>query len=153
MKTCTVCRAEKTLAEFGKNKTKSDGLQSHCLSCGRERNKSWYAQNKEYQNEKTSKQSKARRELYVSRTRKIASSYGCQLCKECDPVVLDFHHVRDKKFHIADAVGTGVSWERIDQEIQKCVVLCANCHRRVHAGQLQIDESMTCIARSSNQVG
>jgi len=46
---------------------------------------------------------------------------------------LDFHHLDPSKkdFQIG---GKTISWERIKAEIQKCVLLCSNCHREVHAG-------------------
>ena len=53
-------------------------------------------------------------------------------CKDCgyaeNPVALDFDHVRGiKKFHFNSA-GTR-SWARILEELEKCEVVCANCHR------------------------
>jgi hypothetical protein len=36
---------------------------------------------------------------------------------------------------VSAMAGTGVSWKRIAREIEKCVVLCANCHRRRHSLQ------------------
>lgn len=47
---------------------------------------------------------------------------------------LDFHHLdpkqKDSKFRNLK----GWSWKKIEQEIAKCVLLCANCHGEVHAG-------------------
>ena len=60
----------------------------------------------------------------------IKATAGCQICGEQDPVVLEFHHRNreDKNFNI----GNGHSWslEMVLTEIEKCEVLCANCHRR-----------------------
>ena len=54
-------------------------------------------------------------------------------CNNC--LCLDFHH-RDnnKKFNIGDATKSGYSKETIKTEIDKCDVLCANCHRILHYG-------------------
>lgn len=63
---------------------------------------------------------------------KVGSS--CKRCGINDWRVLDFHH-RDKQtkeFSIAKATRSGYSRERILQEIAKCDVLCANCHRLLH---------------------
>ena len=47
---------------------------------------------------------------------------------------LEFHHVRDKKFVINRALlgAIKVSVQELFDEIQKCVVLCSNCHRMEH---------------------
>ena len=58
----------------------------------------------------------------------------CSRCPESAPICLDFHHVGGKDFEIARMVTDGFSKERILKEIKKCVVLCANCHRKTHAG-------------------
>lgn len=55
-------------------------------------------------------------------------------CDEDEPACLDFHHAEaNKESHIADMLrqhGVG----RLLREISKCVVVCANCHRKIHAG-------------------
>ena len=56
-------------------------------------------------------------------------------CKECgirDHRVIDFHHIRDKEFAISNMVYRGYSRKRIQQEIDKCIPLCSNCHRIEH---------------------
>ena len=45
-------------------------------------------------------------------------------------MVLDFDHLRDKEAEISNLVMRRVSLEQIKAEIEKCVVRCANCHRR-----------------------
>ena len=60
----------------------------------------------------------------------------CQLCgyKKCSEA-LEFHHleVAGKDFGISDK-GYTRSWKKIEEELDKCILLCANCHREVHAG-------------------
>ena len=53
----------------------------------------------------------------------------CIDCGETDPLVLEFDHLRDKKFEVSQAF-YGRSWQSILDEIAKCYVVCANCHRR-----------------------
>lgn len=58
----------------------------------------------------------------------------CLRCGENHPAVLDFHH-RDpskKSLGIAKMVCLGYSVKRIKFEIEKCDVLCSNCHRKEH---------------------
>ncbi|PIR88328.1 MAG: hypothetical protein COU09_02735 [Candidatus Harrisonbacteria bacterium CG10_big_fil_rev_8_21_14_0_10_44_23] len=64
----------------------------------------------------------------------------CMICgyKKC-PDALDLHHVdpRTKEFSLSTK-GLTRSWEKIKKEIEKCVLICANCHREVHAGVARI---------------
>jgi hypothetical protein len=54
-------------------------------------------------------------------------------CNECGydehPSALDWHHQGEKDMSVATLIGHGYSNERISEEVEKCVVLCANCHR------------------------
>ena len=55
------------------------------------------------------------------------------VCLDCNvsypPYVLDFDHVRDKEFGISRAIQNGTSLDKIVKEIEKCEIVCANCHR------------------------
>ena len=55
--------------------------------------------------------------------------HPCVDCGETDPIVLEFDHLRDKRFSISKGV-LDRSWESVLEEIGKCDVVCANCHRR-----------------------
>jgi hypothetical protein len=55
---------------------------------------------------------------------------GCPY-NETDPTVLEFHHVEEKDMEIGRMVAQGYPPESIAREISRCVVLCANCHRRL----------------------
>jgi hypothetical protein len=54
----------------------------------------------------------------------------CVDCGETDPVILEFDHLKTKDFNISDAARKGVSIKKLNDEIAKCEVRCANCHRR-----------------------
>jgi hypothetical protein len=64
----------------------------------------------------------------------VKSQLRCADCGERHPAALQFHHLNseDKMFNIADAVRNGISLDRIKKEIEKCIVLCANCHAIRH---------------------
>lgn len=65
---------------------------------------------------------------------------SCLICGESEPACLDFHHIsNDKEINIADAIRCGWSLDKIKKEIEKCVIVCANCHRLIHAGIISID--------------
>lgn len=58
----------------------------------------------------------------------------CASCGNTDKRVLDFHHIDDttKLFTLASRRVAGYAKEKIKLEIDKCEVLCANCHRIKH---------------------
>lgn len=52
---------------------------------------------------------------------------------------LDFHHKDSSKKDFGLSMnGLTHSWDKIKKEVDKCVLLCANCHREVHAGITQL---------------
>jgi hypothetical protein len=54
----------------------------------------------------------------------------CVDCGEKDIIVLEFDHLSDKDCSVADAIRRSFSIERLQREIDKCEVVCCNCHRR-----------------------
>lgn len=76
---------------------------------------------------------------------KMVAAFGgsCALCgyNKCNRA-LEFHHINseDKDFHFGTVMGRPRKWEYIAEELKKCVMLCANCHREVHEDLVQIPE-------------
>lgn len=70
----------------------------------------------------------------------IKSYLRCSICGESRLWVLDFHHVNpdEKEDSISNLVHTG-NIDKIKKEMEKCIVLCANCHRDLHYKQLHSD--------------
>ena len=70
------------------------------------------------------------KQQYIRRYKEL---HPCSVCGETRVPCLDFHHKdpKAKKFDFDKA--TQRSYDKIDHEIKKCVVLCANCHRIEHA--------------------
>lgn len=139
MKTCCSCKEEKPLTQFNKNKSKKDGYNNMCKDCSRSSSKKYYANNKERYKEVSNK----RRNEHRSLLREIANeakSQGCVLCDESSLCCLDFHHKdpSEKEGTISVMIASTTKKEKVIDEISKCVVLCSNCHRKVHAGELQI---------------
>jgi hypothetical protein len=60
--------------------------------------------------------------------------YGCARCRTFDRIVLEFHHldpsVKDET--VALMVRKRTPWGVIQTEIRKCIVVCSNCHKRIH---------------------
>ncbi|MBM3206572.1 MAG: HNH endonuclease [Candidatus Staskawiczbacteria bacterium] len=64
----------------------------------------------------------------------------CQICRyDKYPKGLDLHHVdpKTKEFGIASK-GYTRSWEKVKTELDKCILVCANCHRELEAGITQL---------------
>lgn len=103
-----------------------------------------YADRREYMREAVKKRRK--------RLRQMARAYLGDKCMICGydrcPGALDFHH-RDpklKEFGLSDK-GLTRSWEKTKNEIDKCVLICANCHREVHAGITQLPTATSVVKR------
>ncbi len=70
--------------------------------------------------------------LSLTRTKYLIEyfvTHPCVDCGETDPVVLEFDHLRDKLFDIGQKLAVR-SWTSVLAEIEKCEVVCVNCHRR-----------------------
>ena len=54
---------------------------------------------------------------------------------------LDFHHLdlKEKEFGLS-VRGLTRSWEKIKEELDKCILVCANCHRELHAENSQLSK-------------
>ena len=58
--------------------------------------------------------------------------FQCEKCGESHPVCLDFHHINGADKIVSVGKMKSNSEEKIKEELKKCVVLCANCHRKLH---------------------
>jgi hypothetical protein len=75
----------------------------------------------------------------------------CFGCDRTGPApIYEFHHLdpAEKDFGVASD-GVPRRWEVILAELRKCVMLCANCHREVHAGVREVDEGLLGLAEES----
>jgi hypothetical protein len=59
----------------------------------------------------------------------IKEASGCVDCGINNHIILDFDHLRNKKYNISRMIHDGFSWKAIKKEIEKCEIVCANCHR------------------------
>ncbi len=128
-KICTTCKQEKLLSDFHKDNRKKSGLRSYCKTCSRIYTKTWNERNKEKYRSYMKKSYDKRRELYIDYKKELK----CQKCGENHSACLVFHHKNseEKDFDIAGSIHTK-SVKRVMDEIVKCDVLCANCHRKLH---------------------
>jgi len=104
--------------------TLSDGMVWEELSVDQR----WHYRNVEWNTERTLGRRARLRSWANDRKRKR----GCQSCGETDPACLDFHHPDEesKEMAVTDLITYGHGRKRLREEMAKCDVLCANCHRK-----------------------
>ena len=129
-KFCRLCQTKKNVIDFAwKSKTK--GLrQSYCKECQNIRSRKHYQNNKAKYIEKARKRNQEVLGQIQKYVWNYLSKHPCNDCGESDIVVLEFDHQGDKQFVISEIIRERSSLIRIKREIEKCVVRCANCHRR-----------------------
>lgn len=132
MKICSICKLEKIESEFNKRKVAKDGLSSACRVCTRKQFKRHYSKNRD--------SIKAKALMVKERVKKENAIKLMELknkpCTDCGQTfphyVMDFDHLGNKKHSISE-MRQGFVWEKILEEISKCELVCANCHRiRTH---------------------
>lgn len=111
------------VTEFRRYKSGTGGHSWHCIQC---------------QNERKIK-TRAEKKL------KMVEYMGgkCEHCGEFfegRPEVFDFHHINPEEKTTRKAVLTSWSWDKIVVELEKCIMLCSNCHRTEHARVFQLAE-------------
>lgn len=137
MKQCNRCGQTKPVTEFNK-KTRSYGknLQPYCKPCQSEYQREFYAANPMRNYDTIYSGRKRRRKVLLDFLFEFFLENPCVDCGETDLLVLELDHVEDsKEFGIAKALSNTMSLTRVQREIGKCEVRCANCHRRRTAEQ------------------
>jgi len=74
----------------------------------------------------------------------------CELCGKDDIFILEFHHnKKDKEYEIGDGINKNIQWCKIEKEIQKCRLLCSNCHSEMHytksRGSIYKEKVLNCL--------
>jgi hypothetical protein len=92
----------------------------------------YYARNKESEKKRILERKKQIVEFL--RNYKERPDIKCKECGQDHPATLHFHHIDPSKKEciISKMASSGFSIERIMIEIEKCEVLCANCHAIFH---------------------
>lgn len=98
-------------------------------------NQEYYQKNREKMLARSRITSKASKQRFKERIKEIKMSSGCTRCgyNRCARA-LHFHHTDPtiKDFSLNRAFSGGKSYQSILDEVEKCVVLCANCHSELH---------------------
>lgn len=130
-KHCAGCGTTKSVDDFNRAAGRRDGLQVYCRTCQAAKAREYEASNPG-RIERLAQLKADRRAVAQKYVQEYLQTHPCVDCSESDWVVLEFDHVRDKKkAHVMQLVADGYSLSAVDEEITKCDIRCANCHRRV----------------------
>lgn len=134
-KICVDCNQDLSISLFSfKNKTKGV-LQSRCKPCYNAYNRQYYAAG---ENEKQIVRSRKNSKAIRVKFQEWKQTQHCCICGEKSVECLDLHHIdpNEKEGNVSQ-LGHFGSWKRVEEEIVKCVVVCANCHRKIHSGRIE----------------
>lgn len=127
MRKCSKCLQELPLENFSRNASRKDGLNERCRECCNKYIRQHYQKNKKYYIDKArDRRDRLKEFLYTIKC-------SCEKCGESHPSCLDFHHKdsSQKEFSIGTFYKK-VTNKKLLEEIAKCIVLCSNCHRKLH---------------------
>ena len=131
MKKCSKCKVEKPRSAFRKRARNKDGLTGQCAECLRRYEGKWLSDRTPEHRRRLNATRRARRKAVYQRLLEFLADRACGDCGEPDSVVLEFDHAgSEKTANVSDMSTSGFSWQRIEVEIEKCDIVCANCHRR-----------------------
>ncbi len=137
MLTCSKCGLKKPEKDFYKRSNKKRGFSYSCIVCDKKYHREYYKKDREnsiIRSKRTRYKIKTKLDLLKVET-------GCKICGfNKSSFALDYHHI-DPATKL-DSIGNlyhNSSKKSLDEEIKKCVLLCANCHRMVHSGEINIE--------------
>ena len=108
---------------------------TRCRECANKAAREYYDKVKHDKEWKDKRNLKVKQKGFDSKMKAIEHMGG--KCHDCggvfSPAVYDFHHLdpTQKEYNIGDIVRK-VDFEKVKEELSKCVLLCANCHRVRH---------------------
>jgi hypothetical protein len=105
-------------------------LQTWCRECFAAYGREYYRKNRDAQKSRLLRNVAVTRAENRRRIIEYLVTHPCVDCGETDIVVLEFDHLGDKVADVSTYASGGRTWARIEAEIEKCEVRCANCHRR-----------------------
>lgn len=131
-KICSKCKENLVLENFSLKRGKP---QAYCKDCHKEYRKIHYENNKQKYIDKAS----LYRKDFYKWFENFKRTLKCHNCNESRHWVLDFHHLdsETKDNNVSTLIGT-CSKTKVLEEIDKCIVLCSNCHRDLHYQEKQI---------------
>ncbi len=132
---CGSCGEAKPIDDFTFRSRASGKRHTTCKACQQRFKRTHYERNRHSYLRKSAEQKKQAIGRCRVRILQYLQKHSCVDCGENDPNVLEFDHIEGKRRSITQIVLDGVAWERIMEEITRCEVRCANCHRKKTARQ------------------
>ena len=138
-KFCSSCGIDKSIEEFGW-KLKRKGIRQHqCRPCYNEWMREYYHAGEKFNHiPRVVERTKQRRKSDLTTLNEWKRQTGCKVCGENCPECLEFHHTDDNKEGNVSALVSNYSLERALKEAAKCVLVCSNCHRKIHSGRIAL---------------
>lgn len=141
MKKCGRCKKEYAENNFYKDKHKKDGLSWDCKQCSSLKHKKYRTNSnipklckQKWQKNNPHKKQEYNKQLY-DKVKLFQQTYlkrnPCD-CGVSDLECLDYHHIDQTT--LESRVPSIHTFQKSIREMTKCIVLCANCHRKIHAG-------------------
>ena len=133
LRECRKCEALKPHSLFVKSKACKYGITHTCLACSAQRVRTVYAKRYKEKDIERSMRRNAKGKAKV-----LAYLGGKYICEDCEythisSAPFDFHHIEPTIKDREVAAMYRYSWKKLREEVDKCILLCACCHRLRHA--------------------
>ena len=134
-KNCPHCKIDKAMSEYGVNNHNHDGIMHVCKECHATRRREYYANNEGYRTRQNLLATTRHREVKVEAIR-----YKGAECSKCglgfqeglNDSLFEFHHLDPSSKDFAVTEARAKTLDQIKSELDKCILVCANCHRLIH---------------------
>lgn len=128
-KICRKCNIEKSITSFYRVKKKTSYIpHSYCIECSKE----------------GFKERDKKKRMFLKEQAVSYKGGCCEVCKYSRCLqALEFHHKdrSQKEYSVSQKFMSdkGINFEDLKNELDKCALLCATCHREVHAGLIKLE--------------
>ena len=121
-KECTMCKRDTPLDKFSWKNKKLNYLASECKLCENDRKTGW---------RRVRRDDNRARILHY-----LGGEYKCTKCGfiHSTSSPFDWHHTSEELKIKSPMLMIHDNWKKLKSELDKCIFLCANCHRIEHHG-------------------
>lgn len=136
LRRCSMCGELKPLAAFPFRRLLTGERAHYCRPCRAAYRRAHYEKNRADYITRAKAEMRMKREDAMVLIYEYLSTHPCVDCGQTDMVLLEFDHTdpREKTMEVSKMAGRR-GWDEIIAEMDKCVVRCANCHRKRTAAQ------------------